>query len=310
MSDDPLIPFRYRTSQVYGWPFYMVRKALRGVAGSALRAADALSGREKYTCPVFFKPLLPANARLKDACRGRRGFIVGNGPSLNSQDLSALNGEVTFAMNGFVNHPLIASFQPSYYCIADPAYFDGSAPSTKFLDRIVAQVKTSQLVIPCTAAEELIGRRRVPADRATLVAFCGNLTNSRLKRIDLTRPIPNVNNCAELALLVALYVGCSPIYLLGMDHDWLAHRGRDTHFYPGQTLPNHTYAHGEFWRKPYGLIMENALKLWRGYENLQRYAAQRGIQIINCTEGGFLDVFQRARLADVLAGAPRRAVAA
>ena len=36
---------------------------------------------------------------LKDAHRGKRCFIIGNGPSLKGMDLSPLRGEVTFGLN-------------------------------------------------------------------------------------------------------------------------------------------------------------------------------------------------------------------
>ncbi len=40
-------------------------------------------------------------AELKDVHKGKRAFIVGNGPSLKQTDLSKLKNEVTFAMNCF-----------------------------------------------------------------------------------------------------------------------------------------------------------------------------------------------------------------
>jgi hypothetical protein len=38
-------------------------------------------------------------AGLKDAYRGKRCFIIGNGPSLKRTDLTKLQGEYTFGMN-------------------------------------------------------------------------------------------------------------------------------------------------------------------------------------------------------------------
>ena len=38
-------------------------------------------------------------AELKDIHKGRRAFIIGNGPSLKQTDLSKLKNEITFGMN-------------------------------------------------------------------------------------------------------------------------------------------------------------------------------------------------------------------
>jgi hypothetical protein len=40
--------------------------------------------------------------------------------------------------------------------------------------------------------------------------------------------------------------------------------------------------------------MECQLTGWKGYENLQDFAVQSNIQIFNATNGGFLDVYERA----------------
>jgi hypothetical protein len=285
--------FEYRSSQVYGWPFYMARRFLRTGAKYMQRTADAMSLREKYPSPFFIKPLLPDNVRLKNAHRGRRCFVIGNGPSLTTQNIDALAGEVTIVVNGFLNHPSIERFHPSYYCLADPCYFDGRASSEEFLDRLTQRVTGSHLLVPYSGASQILGERNVPAHRVSFIAFAGILASNGIRRLDFTRPIPGVTTCAELAMMLALYLGCSPIYLLGMDHDWLAHRGLYTHFYPQKTLENHPVAHGDMGKYPYGVMIEATLKVWRGYEAIHSYSQKAGQRIINCTEGGFLDVFER-----------------
>ena len=298
----------YRDAPLYGWPFYAARKLMRRAGHTLLRAADALSLREKYAPSSLLGPLLPENAALRDRQRGRPGFVIGNGPSLATQDLAPLRGQVTFAMNAFLRHPLLAHVRPTYYLFADGVFFDGSAPCNQFLADVRAAVTHSTFLAPCAAAPTILARGLLPADRTHFVAYAGMLRSATLNRLDLTRPVPGVVNCAQLAIMLALYAGCSPIYLLGLDHDWLAHRGHEGHFYPGKTIANHPVAHGDKWAYGYRDQMRATMDAWDGYAALHAHATARGAQIINCTNGGFLDVFPRARYEDIVA-TPTRAAA-
>ncbi len=294
--------FPLRNSKSFGWPFYITRKTLRGVGRWCQRTADALAQRERYPDPFFTRQLVPENAVLKDRHSGGRCFVIGNGPSLNHQDISPLASEITLAMNGFFRHPFILRAQPTYYLFADGVFFDGSRPSTNFLSDLHASVRASTFIAPYAFARTVQRGALLPLARTHFVAFAGNLRSSRLTSVDLTRSIPSVNNCAQLAILCALYMGCREILLLGMDHDWLAHRGPETHFYAQKTLQNHAVAHGDRW--PYMELMTNAMELWQGYEALRVYAQRTGVRIANCTPGGFLDVFERQRLEEVLGARP------
>jgi len=118
----------------------------------------------------------------------------------------------------------------------------------------------------------------LPNARTRYILFRGELKDSPPKEIDLTSFVPSVWSVSELCIMIAMYMGCSPIYLLGLDHDWLAHRQE--------------YAD---WQKySYKFVIEFQHKLWCGYENLLELANRTGTQILNATEGSFLDVFPTA----------------
>jgi len=50
----------------------------------------------------------------------------------------------------------------------------------------------------------------------------------------------------------------------------------------------------------YRHLMECQLVGWKAYENLARLAELKGIKIYNATDGGFLDVYERANYRDVV----------
>jgi hypothetical protein len=110
----------------------------------------------------------------------------------------------------------------------------------------------------------------------------------------MTGVVQSFRSVSAFALAQAIYMECSPIYLLGFDHDYLANRGVDHHFYTGGTLPGLAATNvplGE--RSTYDSELDALLHLWKNYRSLARIANKKGIKIYNATNGGYLDVFER-----------------
>src|SRR5215217_6733705 len=57
--------------------------------------------------------------QLKDSHKGKRAFIIGNGPSLKQTDLSQLKNEITFGMNRFYLAFPELGFTATYLCITN-----------------------------------------------------------------------------------------------------------------------------------------------------------------------------------------------
>lgn len=117
------------------------------------------------------------------------------------------------------------------------------------------------------------------------------------RTIDLTKPIPNAPDTCVLATMIAIALGCSPIFLLGVDYDWLSHRSLNRHFYD-------TYDQVD---KPEDLSKESYLQnmkqsqyCWSSHEALREIALRRGQRIYNATNGSFLDVYPTANLNEAL----------
>lgn len=229
---------------------------------------------------------------------GRRCFVIGNGPSLRRQNLQLLKSEITFVSNGFWKHSVIEYWQPSYYCFADPLIFTGATVMNSFFEQMMRRIKYSQFFVPYDAKNIIESYGLLPADKTRYVKFKGSLGQDELSNLDLTGSMPGVINVIQLAIMAALYMKCSPIYLIGLDHDWLSHRGDDTHFYDGPTVNGYTsnLALGQY---SYKHLMQCQLILWNGYEKLRAYADGQGIEIINATDGGFLDVFRRINFSHI-----------
>ena len=137
----------------------------------------------------------------------------------------------------------------------------------------------------------------IPNDKVYYVATHGNEFSS----LDFTSLVEGWAGVSAFAISQAVYMGCNPIYLLGFDHDYLANRGVDHHFYEGGTIKGDTQTNiplGD--RIPYDVEMKANMKLWMNYRNLKRIANKKGIKILNATEKGYLDVFDRVNYNDII----------
>lgn len=227
--------------------------------------------------------LLARNARFKDIHAGKRCFVIGNGPSLNKQDLSPLADEITIAMNFFNKHPVIDKWKPTFFCMAEPRGDRTEEQLPLFLDRIDAQAYFYRMEY-----RELFNRHRwVDPDKVYYLKsspiWCTDWPTRR-RAIDLSQTTPPCQTTAHMALMLAVYLGCSPIYITGFDHDWLAHRSVATHFYE---------SNANFDGFTYRQLIDITTRIWDGYEWIRDVASRQGTVIYNATDGGFLDVLER-----------------
>jgi hypothetical protein len=289
----------YKESGLAGLLAAGTEKVLRSSGTLLVHAADRLPSPGTSLLPKN-RGILRRNGVFENKHKGQRCFVMGNGPSLKTQDLSPLASEITLAMSAFWKHPIVAKWQPTYYCFADPLFFDGSEPMGEFFQSLRTRIHSSIFFVPLSTAKVIQEQGLLPSEQTYYVAFHGTLSDSRIKNIDLVKFVPGVQSTSQLGIMVAMYMGCSPIYLLGLDHDWLAHRGADRHFYEGKTIEDHPQAHGDLSLVSYKVDAQAIVDLWSGYEALLRLSQQERIDILNATNGGFLDVFERVNYEEVV----------
>jgi hypothetical protein len=235
--------------------------------------------------------VLSANSRFHGIHAGKRCFVIGNGPSLNSQDLGLLKKEITYTCNAFYLHPILSQWQPRYHSHVDPRAFDGSVDMTNWFRELCEKMPNTKFFLPLNARDSIVVKNQFPQERTYYCAFTGKMC-VHLKSVNITRPIPSVESASLFGIALAMYMGCNPIYLIGMDHDFLAAREVSTHFYNTGMVDD---AGLNFDRSaiPYDKMLRDVLRFWGGYRNLKKLADSKEIKIYNATNGGFLDVFER-----------------
>ncbi len=251
---------------------------------------------------ISLAELLMRNEPLRNCHKGKRCFVIANGSSVSRQDLSPMKDEISYVMNFFLEHPLVGKWQPNYYCFADPNNFDGTeayfylsnrkVTVKQFYDELNSRVISSMFIVPAFAANIVQENSFLPFERTCFVQFQGFLRDGLPGIPDFTKAVPGIQSVSQMAIMAAMYMGCSPIYLMGFDHDWLVTRGVHRHFYGTTPAISNNPAIAEHLNS-YRLELESQLILWYGYEHIYRVAEENGIQILNATDGGFLDVFPR-----------------
>ena len=245
------------------------------------------------------RKILSKNSIFKDKYKGKRCFVIGNGPSLNNQDLTPLKGEITIVMNHFHQHPILQVWQPTFWCLADPANCYTPEEITRVKEGMI-QANPEAFFIPICMKKLDEIEQIFPQGKTYFVkmAISPQYWNKN-KKWEFTSVIPGARSTAHLALYLALYLGCSPIYLLGLDNDWLSHRSVYRHFYSDSKNDSEDES-CNLSKQSYKVLMENTLQHWIIFERIQDYATKKGIKIYNATEGGFLDVFPDINYLDCL----------
>jgi tetratricopeptide (TPR) repeat protein len=243
---------------------------------------------------ITIATILQKNRRFKNIHAGRRCFIIGNGPSTKLQDLKPLKDEITIAVNDFSRNPDVDIIRSDYWVIADPLYWEQPQSETLPVIQLAQEQGLSpRLFVPTWGYNYF---SRAPLGPLIDCSYY-QLGQATLEApIDLTRTLPNyAQNVVIVALMLAFNLGCSPIYLIGVDHDILT-----------VTEENFaTYASRHSYKKPNASATKVAdLMDWEGwkvarsrmifqYEELKAYAGRFGFDVFDATRNGHLTVFPK-----------------
>ncbi len=287
-----------------------------GAADAIRRRVGSQAARRPKGLP---SAIVAANRELRNIHAGQRCFILATGPSVQTQDLTGLAGEVCIAVSHFFLHKDIDRIDPAYHVVAPyhPPFdfqtlrilFDGF--SERYDDRVTYLMGHTPYE---HSVWNFLGAN--PGCRRERMYFVDYTDSVQLSEDDCRRPEVwdldgrpfEPRTVIYTAIQAAAYMGFSEIYLLGCDHDYLNDTTRVTnhHFYreeEGVSDAEHLSAFTtERWFKEYYFR-------WMQYRLMRDHLDSRGVTIYNATAGGMLDVFGRVDLADVLAGDAKEQVA-
>ena len=246
--------------------------------------------------PEKYKNIISINKDFLNCHKNIPAYVIVNGPSLNKQNIAKLEGELIFSVNSFYKHSDIKKINPKYIFFLDSKLFSlDTIKKSDFYAKARDIYKDATFFLPLFRGYKAVVKDKIlPIESCRFVAFGGLEYKNDL---NLDSLVPNLYGVGAFALASAVYMGCSPIYLLGFDHDYLANRGVNHHFYEGSTVDIPNYIEpllGE--RVPYDEEMITNYNLWQNYRSILKIAIKKNIKIYNATEGGYLDVFEIKKL--------------
>ncbi len=212
----------------------------------------------------------------RDLHRGRRCFILGNGPSLRDTDLSRLRGEIAFGANRvYLLFPELG-FPTTYYL----------AVNTLVIEQCAAEI--AALEVP----RFLTWRARRWIEAGPRTHFLDtDYTKPANFTGDPTHRLFEGSTVTYTALQLAYFMGCDPVILIGVDHHFTTQGQPNVTVVSSGDDPNH-FAPGYFgqgfrWQLPDLQASEAAYRLAR-----DAYSAA-GRSILDATVGGKLTVFPK-----------------
>lgn len=214
---------------------------------------------------------------------GEQCFIVGNGPSLCIEDLELIRGTFSFGTNRIYNIFEKTDWRPSCYCAQDYKLINRSAKEISGIcvkekwigilrDSPYKRIKNANYI-------ELKNEAFYPEKPQ----FAEDISDGVFEGFTVT----------YMCLQIAMYMGFSKIYLLGIDHNYsidampdgtvIKNEGVQDHFSKADQIDN----------------IPQTYKSTLAYEAARQYAQKHGIKIYNASRGGRLEVFERINIEEI-----------
>jgi hypothetical protein len=276
-----------------------MRQIPRAIADWCLgpRLQEALRTQSRRLTAQSFKDNSPLVGRHAGE---HRCFVIGNGPSLKDIDLKPLANEYTIGANSFYKHPDAAFIALDYLCINDPHFMKNEPRSVSWHRTVAEKLPTTHLVLNETA-RPLVREHQLYSGHEVYYVGWGPRTHRAASiNLDLTRPLNiGMTTGSSVAIPLALSLGFREIYLIGFDCNWLASTSKSYHFYQTHEYFPEFDAVGKDTRGfSYEDELRSVLLEFESHRLLRERAETMGAHIVNATQGGLLDVYERREFAE------------
>lgn len=224
---------------------------------------------------------------LKGKYRGKRCFIIGTGPSLKISDLEMLSDEITFATNRIYELFNQTEWRPTFYVNQDYDLIH------KFADKI-KNIDVKLMFLPIDYKDKFEGNKY----RFFVLKHKEFYPHKAPFSLDISKFLAQGFTVTYGAIQIAVYMGFTELYLLGIDHNYNISRDAKGRPVVQDNIRN-SYAKG---MSSY-VNMRNLPRIEEttiAYETAEKISRAHQIRIYNATRGGKLEAFERVNLEQIL----------
>lgn len=224
--------------------------------------------------------------------KGKRVFLIGNGPSLNKTPLYLLKNEYTMCFNRINILFERLSWRPYFYACIDETVLEDS------VDEINSDILpyVNYAFFPELFKYELRNKKKIESKEKVLWFYYD------FSEFSFCLPfISRSPTVATAALQILSYLGFSEIYLIGVDMDYKLHTTAEN--LKNNEIqskynddPNHFdsryFGKGRKYHQPTPDVIKN---MFNSFERVKKNISKISTKIYNATYGGKLELFERVQ---------------
>lgn len=258
----------------------------------------------RYTVDSTARKLVSRNKKFKDIHQGKKCFILGNAPSLQEVDFSLLTKEYVFTVNSAMLLDNYEALEVNYHLWMDPVTFnivpDGVENNIPQLCEYMAKMgkdKGIECFVPFFGRDFILENHLDSVMNINYI-YASKKFGGNSGPVKLDRGTFCINLTVHYAILVAVYMGFSEIYLIGVEETGLIGLLQDGVMKHAYTKEEATKVTGE--KRRIEESLEGYAKAFMQYRNLMEYCTKNNIILKNCTPKSLIESIPHVDLLDVL----------
>lgn len=251
------------------------------------------------------------NVIFKDLHSGKRCFILGNGPSLRSVNMKSLENEYVFSVNNFSSVPDCEEAKTNFHLWADLSFFcmrdDQKYKLDELLDNYDRIAKMSPICFLPDQAVSFVTKYELNKKLDIHYFSCFDIVDEK-KNIyyDLTKQVTSFATVVQYAIIIAIYMGFTEIYLLGCDSTNIVSvlncamniSNKNMHAYDNDDVDERYRELLKHWNM--SDVFHDQYILFLGYKKLYEECRKKNIKLVNCSSSTIINEIPRKKLEEVL----------
>ena len=288
----------------------MIKKVIRDILGQS-KVID-LQTRKKFHKVSYLQELLKQNEQFKDKYKGKRCFVLGNGPSLKKIDFKLLENEFTFTVNQLPRNDRFSQLKTNVHLWSDWRFFDLHRDNEEEMEllNVMKAVNTENnrpLVFYKMEAYNMI--QKFELDKYLDIFYYDEVLPVEVlpKYIDFTKLVPQFRTVVHYAISLAVYMGFSEIYLLGCDCSGFISNAETKLGSAEKSLYGYNVSENE--KKRMEKVAEKMslrdelqlyVNLFDDYEKMKAYCQSYGVKLYNATGTTLLESVPRVEFDTII----------